>query len=159
MNRGTERLRELLDAEGVEYQMIHHTRDYRARATAAHTHTPADRFAKTVLVAIDGTPAMAVVPANRTLALSFLRDALGAERVEVVRESELRELCPDCELGAVPAIGPLYDLPVYVSTALQGREITMDGGDHEHAFRMPWTDFERLASPRVLPLAHHDPPR
>lgn len=158
MNQGSERLQRLLDAEGVEYELIHHRTDYRASATAADTHTPAVEFAKTVLVWIDGKPAMAVLPANRQLALSKLRKALGAEEVRVATEADADRLCPDCEAGAAPPFGNLYDLPVYVSTTLaEDEQITFNGGDHENAFRLAYADFARLVRPRVLALARHDP--
>ena len=151
------RLRAYLDKEGVDYEMIHHEKDFRARATAVHTHTPTEEFAKTVFVTVDGNAAMAVVPASREVALSKLRHALDADEVLVVRESEIREICPDCELGAAPPFGNLYGLPVFVSIALShDDEITFNGGDHEHAFRMRYEDFDRLVEPKVVRLTKHD---
>jgi prolyl-tRNA editing enzyme YbaK/EbsC (Cys-tRNA(Pro) deacylase) len=81
MNEGFERLRAYLDAEGVSYHVIHHPTDYRARQAAADTGTPAEDFAKTVFVWIDGKPAMAVVPANKGVALGKLAKAVAAEEV------------------------------------------------------------------------------
>ncbi len=150
-------LRAYLDREGVDYEMIHHQKDVRARATAQHTHTPSEEFAKTVFIWVDGEAAMAVVPASREVALSKLRRALDAEEVLVARESETRDICPDCEVGAAPPFGNLYGLPVYVSVALShDEEITFNGGDHEHAFRMRYEDFDRLVRPRVVRLTKHD---
>jgi Ala-tRNA(Pro) deacylase len=157
MNSGFERLVEYLDAAGVPYHVIHHRVDYRSRATADHTHTPPAEFAKTVFVWIDGTPAMVVLPATKDVALSRLCRNLGADEVRVARESETRELCPDCEVGAAPPFGNLYDLCVYVSKSLaEDEEITFNGGTHDNAVRMAFADFERLVQPRILALAKHD---
>jgi Ala-tRNA(Pro) deacylase len=157
MNEGFERLRAYLDAEGVSYHVIHHPTDYRARQAAADTGTPAEDFAKTVFVWIDGKPAMAVVPANKGVALGKLAKAVAAEEVRVARESETRELCPDCDLGAAPPFGHLYDLPVYVSVSLaQEERITFNGGTHEDAIQLAWKDFERLVGPRVVRIAKHE---
>ncbi len=154
---GLARLRRFLDAEGVAYHVIHHRRDYQAAEVAADTDTPAAAFAKTVFVWVDGQPAMAVVPAGVDVALTRLRKALGARDVRVARESDTHELCPDCETGAAPPFGNLYDLPVYVSSTLAlDEEITFNGGSHEDAVRMKYCDFERLVHPRVVPLARHD---
>ena len=159
MEKGTTRLREFLDAEGVDYEMIHHQRDVTAEATAEHTHTPPGEFAKSVFLWVDGEPVVAVVPAARGVAISRLRDAIGASEVRIASESDMHTLCPDCEVGAAPPFGNLYGMPVYASSALaQDDTITFNGGDHEHAFRVSWTDFERLAKPRVVALAKHDPP-
>jgi Ala-tRNA(Pro) deacylase len=157
MQAGFQRLVEYLDRAGVTYHVIHHPVDYRSEATAGHTGTPPAEFAKTVFVWIDGDPAMVVRPASRDVALGRLRRSLGAEEVRVARESELSELCPDCEVGAAPPFGNLYDLDVYVSRSLaQDEEITCNGGTHENAIRIAFADFERLVKPRILALARHD---
>ena len=151
------RFRKYLDEAGMPYEMIRHERDIHARATAAHTHTPLGEFAKTVFLQIDGEPAIAVVPASREVALSKVRRALEAESVRKAWESEIEEICPGCEVGAAPPFGPLYDVPVYVSLAIaRDEEITFNGGDHEHAFRMRFKDYEQLVKPRVLRLCKHD---
>ncbi len=151
------RFRHYLDDAGIPYEMIRHERDVHARATAAHTHTPPEDFAKTVFIVVDDAPAMAVVPASKEVAISKVRKGLGAATVRKAGESEIEALCPDCEVGAAPPFGPLYDLPVYVSLSLSREdEITFNGGDHEHAFRMRFDDFEKLVQPRVIRLCKHD---
>ncbi len=158
MESGLTRLQRLLDEAGVDYTQIHHRRDFRARDTAHDTHTPEVEFAKTVLVWIDGKPAMAVLPADKHLSPSRLRKALGAQRVHVASESDVRQLCTDCEVGAVPPFGALYDLPVYASRALEeDEEITFNGGTHDQAFRLAFADWVRLAKPKLVALAKYDP--
>jgi len=157
MTDGLARLKTFLDGEGVSYHVIHHRPDFRARETAADTDTPLEAFAKTVILWVDGSPVMALVPASRDVALSRLRRALGAAEVRLAQEREIRVLCPDCEPGAAPPFGPLYGMPVFASPALARDEaITFNGGDHENALRMTWRDFARIVHPRVVPLAKHD---
>lgn len=157
MSAGFRHLTEYLDQQGVNYEVVHHRKDIHALSTAADTGTPPGEFAKTVLVWIDGKPAMAVVQASKSVSLRRLQREVGAAEVHVAHESDLKELCPDCEVGAAPPLGPLYDLPVYVSSSLAADEvITFNGGDHENAVRMRWSDYEKLVQPAVLPIAHHD---
>lgn len=151
------RFRRYLDEAGTPYEMIRHERDIHARVTAEHTHTPLEDFAKTVFLWIDGAPAIAVVPASREVALSKVQKGLGAKHVRKAWESEIETICPDCEVGAAPPFGSLYDVPVYVSLSIaHDEEITFNGGDHEHAFRMRFEDFDQLVHPRVLRLCKHD---
>ena len=157
MNAGITRLQGLLDAAGVDYTQIKHRRDFHATQTALDTFTPAAEFAKTVFVWIDGAPAMTVVPANRQLSPSKLRKALHAKHVRVATETEVKTLCADCEPGAAPPFGVLYDLPVFASRALEeDDEITFNGGTHEQAIRMRRADWTRLAKPRFVPLAKRE---
>jgi Ala-tRNA(Pro) deacylase len=154
---GLGRLQQLLDAAGVDYTQIRHRRDFQAAKTALDTFTPQEEFAKTVFVWVDGTPAMAVLPANRHLATSKLRKALGAKQVRVATEVDLKTLCPDCEPGAAPPFGVLYDLPLYASHALEADEqITFNGGTHDEAIRMRFADWKRLASPTLVRLARNE---
>ena len=61
MTHISRRLRDFLESREVDYDTIHHKKDYTALETAAHTHTPGKEFAKTVFVQIDGKDAMAGV--------------------------------------------------------------------------------------------------
>ncbi len=149
------RLKSLLDQNGVAYEAIRHAADYTAQETAAHTHTKGREFAKPVVLRVDGAYVMAVVPAHRKVDLRRVRQALGAKEARLATEEELRKICPDCELGAEPPFGNLYDLPVYVSPELAHDErITFNAGTHMDALRIRWEDYERLVRPKVLDLSH-----
>jgi Ala-tRNA(Pro) deacylase len=151
------RLQELLDKGDIEYEIIHHKTDYRAKATARDTNTPQVEFAKSVLLLIDDQHAMAVVPSSMDVALGKVRDATGAQDVRLAHEEDFEKLCPDCEVGAAPPFGNLYDLPVYVSRTLAADEkITFNAGSHRDAIRMRYRDFEALVKPQVLGLCKHE---
>jgi len=147
------RLQQFLDEQGVEYEVLHHKEDFRAQEAASDTHTPLDEFAKTVFLRLDGRDVMAVVPASHDVSIKKVREATGAEDVRLTTEAHSETLCPDCEVGAAPPFGHLYDLPVYVSDLLAADEqITFNGGNHRDAVRMRYGDFERLAKPEVIAL-------
>jgi Ala-tRNA(Pro) deacylase len=157
MTEIVERLREFLERSDVRYEVIPHHVDHTARQTAWDTHTPPEGFAKTVFVCIDDELAMAVLPADDMVSEEKLRLALSARSVRLALEEEFEDLCPDCELGAEPPFGNLYQLDVYVSPALAADpEITFNGGSHRFAVRLPYPDFARLVEPQAVPLARHD---
>jgi Ala-tRNA(Pro) deacylase len=150
----TDRLRDFLDAQHVPYHAIVHRRDYTAQAAAADTHTPGREFIKTILLAVDNGYALAVLPADQHADLAKVRRALGATDVSLASEEEMQQCFPDCEPGALPPFGHLYDLPVLMSRTLEEDEqITFNAGNHEVALRMQRRDFERLGEPRVVDLA------
>ncbi len=153
-------LHKLLDENHVEYEILHHPTDYRARATAADTHTPPVEFAKAVFLWIDGGYAVAAVPATHFVAPSRMARAIGANEIRLASEFEMADLCPDCAVGAAPPIGSLFGLPTYASPVLaRDEKITFNAGTHEDAVRMRWSDFERLVEPRVVPLGRHEEER
>jgi len=148
-------IRAFLDQRGIHYQVIPHSRDFSAQHTAHDTFTPGRSFAKTVMICADNYYAMVVLPANRTIDFDQLRAGLGAVEVSLATESEIAELFPDCEVGAEPPFGSLYDMPVIVSHELPHQEvITFNGGNHEDAIRMSYFEFERLADPIYLDFTH-----
>lgn len=160
MTEIAKRLREFLEDNGVEYERIHHHRDYTAMETAAHTHTPGKQFAKAVIVKVHGSYAMAVLPSNHVVDPERMAAALGGAKVELASEEEFVGLCPDCEAGAIPPFGNLYGIDVYVSPALAANEwITCVAGHHAEAIRLAYRDFERLVEPKALDLSvvHHGP--
>src|SRR2546422_3953333 len=127
MNRLNPRLADLLETKGVSYRSLPHGSDATSQQTAAHTHTPGREFAKTVVVRVDGEFAMAVLPAHLRVDLEKLRKWLNAREARLATEEEMARLFPDCEIGAEPPFGNLYQLPVYVSPLLSRDRITFHG--------------------------------
>jgi Ala-tRNA(Pro) deacylase len=62
---------------------------------------------------------------------------------------------PDCEVGAMPPLGNLYDLKVYVDKSLAADEqIAFNAGTHAELIQIAYRDFERLVRPSVAHLTY-----
>ncbi len=143
-------LKDYLDKENVRYVAITHSPAFTATEVAQSAHIPGSMLAKTVLVEIDGAMAMAVLPANHRVRLDDLRDLTQTDDVRLAHEDKFKRLFPDCEVGAMPPFGNLYDMPVYVSPDLAAqKEIVFNAGSHTEIIKLSWHDFERLVKPRV----------
>jgi len=150
------KLRDFLDSNDIRYLVISHSLAYTAQGIAALTHVSGKKLAKTVIVKIDGILAMAVVPASLHVDLNRLRALTGARVVELASEREFRNAFPDCETGAMPPFGNLYDMTVYADSSLaEYEEITFSAGTHRELVRMHWNDMARLVKPMVDNLTHH----
>jgi Ala-tRNA(Pro) deacylase len=148
------RLREFLDSHHRKYVVISHSLAYTAQGIAALAHIPGKELAKTVVVKIDGELAMAVVPSSRHVDLALLKAASGAKTVELAAEFEFKDRFPDCETGAMPPFGNLYDMAVFADQSLsQDKEIAFNAGTHRELVRLPWEDFVTLVKPRLVKLA------
>lgn len=149
------KLREFLDSRNIKYLVISHSVAYTAQGIAALVHLSGKKLAKTVIVKIDGVLAMAVVPASLHVDLDLLRTAAGAGAVEVATEQEFKDAFSDCETGAMPPFGNLYDMPVYADASLaENEEITFNAGTHRELMRMGWRDLTRLVNPQIVNLTH-----
>ena len=149
------RLHQYLDEQHAPYATLTHDRAITAYDTAAAIQIDRHLFAKTVMLKVDGRLTMMVMPAAYRIDLTRLSRALGEPPLELAEESEFKDAFPDCEVGAMPPFGNLYGMPVYVDSRLaQQTEIAFNAGTHTEALRMPYVDFERLAKPELLWLAH-----
>jgi Ala-tRNA(Pro) deacylase len=145
------RLKEFLDREGVRYVTIVHSPAFTAQEVASMAHIPGKILAKTVMVKVDGKLAMAVVPASYHVDFDMLQGALGAKKVELAREGEFKNTFPDCELGAMPPFGNLYNLEVFVARSLaEDDEIAFNACSHHELIKLPYKAFEDLVHPTVL---------
>jgi Ala-tRNA(Pro) deacylase len=148
------RLKDFLDSRGIKYVAISHSLAYTAQGIAALTHLPGKELAKTVVVKIDRTLAMAVVPASGRVDLALLKAAAGAKTVELASEEEFKERFPDCGTGAMPPFGNLYGMAVFADESLtHDKEIAFNSGSHWELIRMGWDDFERPVGPTIVHLA------
>jgi len=99
---------------------------------------------------------MCVVSSSRRIDLAALKTQLGATSVELAKEDEMAGIFSDCELGAEPPFGNLYDLPTVIDKTLTADDhIIFQAGSHEKAIRLAMDDYRKLVEPRVLAFTYH----
>ena len=144
------KLKEFLETHNIKYVTISHSQAFTAQEIAATAHVPGRQLAKTVMVKIDGTMAMAVLPASHRVDFDQLKKATGAKRVELATEQEFKDLFPECEIGAMPPFGNLYGMQVFVAESLaEAEDIAFNAGSHTELIRISYKDFETHAKPKV----------
>lgn len=144
----TPRLQEYLDKNRVRFESVAHAPSVTAQETAQATHTRGKEFAKTIVVDIDGRLAMVVLPAHMKVNLGRLQRAIGAKHVEMADEDRFYKAFPECEIGAMPPFGNLYEMEVFVADVLaEDERIAFNAGSHTEVIRMSYEDFENLVKP------------
>jgi Ala-tRNA(Pro) deacylase len=147
------RLKTFLDSNHVKYISISHRPAYTAMEVAQSAHVQGKEMAKTVIVDVDGRLAMAVLPATKHVSVARLEKSMGAGHVEIAHEGEFRFDFPDCEVGAMPPFGNLFNMAVLVDPDLaEDEEIVFNGGNHAEVVRMAYKDFERLVHPTAAAM-------
>lgn len=145
------KVKEFLNVHGTKYVAISHSKAYTAQGIAAISHISGKELAKAVIVKLDGDLAMAVLPASYQVDLEELRRKTGVRTAELATEREFKQHFSDCETGAMPPFGNLYDIPVYVDETLtEDREIAFNAGSHYELIKMKYADFEQLVKPEVM---------
>jgi Ala-tRNA(Pro) deacylase len=142
------KLVEFLDANSIKYVNVTHSTAFTAQDVAESAHIPGKEMAKTVVVWMDGTMSMAVLPASSMIDFNKLKAATGAKSVELASESEFKDRFPECEVGAMPPFGNLFNIKVVVDKALaEDKEISFNAGSHHELIRMSYSDYEKLTKP------------
>lgn len=151
-----EKLELYLQSEGVAFEAHQHRPAFSAQEVAESEHVPGKQVAKVVVVWADHQLVMLVLPASYHVDVAHLDALLGAKHVRLADEKELGVVFPDCEVGAMPPFGNLYDLPVYVDTALTEAEtIVVAAGTHTDTLHLAYADYARLVKPNIATFAEH----
>ncbi len=145
------RITEFLDKNKVKYVIIKHSQAYTAQEIAASAHISGKELAKAVMIKIDGRIAMAVLPASYKISFDQLKEALNTDKIRLAYEQEFIDNFPDCEVGAMPPFGNLYDIEVYVAESLaEDDDIAFNACSHTELIKMKYNDFEKLVKPTII---------
>jgi Ala-tRNA(Pro) deacylase len=133
-----------LDDKRVDYEIHEHPRSLTALATARAEGVDPKTFGKVIWVRTDeGKDALVVIDAEDHLDLRKAREVLKSSKVTLVEEEEIEALAPECDAGAMPAVGDLFGVPTYADTAIANQpELSFNGGSHSHAVRVDRAAWE-----------------
>ncbi len=147
------RLERLFREESVRFSVSRHEEAYSAQRVAGMLHIPGQQLAKVVMIKANDQLAMLVVPAPERVDLAKAKKALKADRVELAGEKDFASCFPDCEVGAMPPFGNLYEMDVYVDRSLSTQsQIAFPAGSHREIMRVAYADFERIVEPVLADL-------
>jgi Ala-tRNA(Pro) deacylase len=149
-----ERLESYLRQQQVAFDVQQHDTAFTAQEVAQTEHIPGKLVAKSVVVWADGQLIMLVLPATSRVEFAGLNKAIGTRMTRLAHEEEFTDAFPDCEVGAMPPFGNLYDIPVYVDKSLTDDEtIVFPAGVHTESMSLRYVDFARLVEPTIAEFA------
>ena len=122
------RIKNHLEQRHIPYLPVAHPSSYTAQGAAAVMHVSGREVAKTVVVQAGNEYFLAVTPASYHVNVDKLAGAIG-HPTRLATEGEFSSLFPDCEIGAIPPLGELYGLRVFVDESrATDREIIFNAG-------------------------------
>jgi Ala-tRNA(Pro) deacylase len=150
------KLKDYFDQNQVSYEAGFHQEVFTAQEIAAAQHVPGKEMAKVVMVKADGKMMMLVLPASYQVDMKKLKKVLKCKKASMAKEKEFEELFPDCEVGAMPPFGNLYNLEVWVDQVLtEDASIVFQAGNHIDTVRIRYSDYARLVSPKIGDFSIH----
>ena len=137
-------LRSFLESHHLAYETVYHEYAESSQRCASAAHRPGEKVAKAVLLKDDDGYMLAVLPATHRLHFGQLHHTL-KRHVGLATEYETTALFSDCQVGAIPPAGLLYDIDTVVDDALlEQSDIYFEAGDHNHLIHMSREDFKKL---------------
>jgi len=148
------RLKEFLDGKGISYTVLQHQEAFTAQEIAALLHIPGKERVKVVILKGDEKYFMTALPASYRIDMEKLRKALNVEDLRLSTEEEFGKLFLDCEVGAMPPFGNLYDMDTYVDVTLsEGETIVFLAGSHRESIKMRYKDYAEVVKPIMAQFA------
>ncbi len=133
-----------LNQNKIDYQVIQHEHSLSSYQSSQLAHVDARKIAKAVLLKDNNEYFLALLPASCSIDMHSIREEFG-EQIQMAKENEIGQCFPDCEPGAIPAIGELYGYSTIVDKKLRLQpEIYFEAGDHEDLIQVSEPDFEKM---------------
>ena len=139
-----------LNQNRIRYTHSTHPAVFTARQVASAEHVPAREVAKTVVYFGDNGFGMVVLSADYVVNFGEVLRLMGLTHIRMATEAELGDLFPECELGAMPPLGNLFEMPVLVDENLaEEGVITFNAGTHRDVVHMTFADYRDLVNPLI----------
>src|SRR5512137_1431795 len=154
-----DRLKQYLTDHHVYFEVQEHRQVYTMQEVAAVLHEKGEHVAKVFIASVDGKPAMLVLPAPAQVDLDKVRALLKAKEARRAREYEFAQLFADCDVGAMPPFGNIYQVPVHIDRLLvEEPYIVFQAGTHHTTIKLAMSDYQRLVNPLIGDfVTHHEP--
>ena len=150
-------IRELLQKQQCGFRELHHEPTLTSEDAARVRNEPLRNGGKALLMKIDASFALFVLPANRRANSKAIRRELGVRKTRFATAEELAELTsgparPGLVPGSVPPFGePILPFPLYVDSAIRDNQrIAFNAGSLTDSIIMDLPDYLALASPQKI---------
>ena len=137
-------LKEFLETEGVDYDLVKHEYSVNTTQAAQLAHISGEKVAKGVVLRDEHGYVLAVIPATHRVQFSLLRKRF-QRYLTLAEETDLSNLFEDCTVGAIPPVGKAYDIEMVFDDRLNEIEdVYFEAGDHSDLVHVSGKDFRQL---------------
>lgn len=152
-----EAIRQLLESRQIEFRELHHEPTYTSEEAARVRGEELRNGGKALLMKVNDTFSLFVLPAERRVHSALIRKQLGAKKMRFATAEELLQLTasegfPGLVPGSVPPFGsPILPFPLYVDSGIQQNErIAFNAGSLTDSVIMSVEDYLAVAMPEKI---------
>ncbi len=146
---------ELLKAKKIPFEILHHKKTFTAADEAATLHVSDEEVLKTVVLDVGRGHVVVVTPASGKLDMSLVREAVGDKHAHLAGERETQRDFPAFELGSLPPLPSLTEVPVFIDPEVMRHETVVFAVDHRESLRVKTEDLFAGEYVTVTPLVRH----
>ncbi len=144
-----EQIKDSLDREKVDYEIMEHKPVYTSQEAADVRGTELKQGAKALICKTEKGFIQAVISAAKELDLGKLEKLLEAKKVELASADDVKKIS-GLNVGAVPPFGNLFGLKMYVDKSLMSnKEIAFNAGSHTKSIKMKSNDLVKLTGAKI----------
>ncbi len=151
-----------LKKQGIKYKEIEHKTVYTVFDKSATLKIDPKLIAKSLIIKGDSREFfLTVIPGNKNLDKQKLKKAVNAVRkkdkkkalkkIDFATEQWIKKNLKGVKIGAIPAFGKLFDLPVFVDRSLlKLKKIYVSAGNYENSIIITPAAFKKTVSEMML---------
>ncbi len=146
-----------LDAAKIKYELVKHRTVYTAYDKAATLKVLQKIVGKTLVIKLDRSFALVLIPANKNLEKDKLKKIIKAKKIDFVSERIIINRLKGVTVGAIPPFGILwrsclkvakkadYHLPTFIDRSLLiAPKIFLNAGDYNFSIKINGADLRKL---------------
>ncbi len=141
------RVHQFLNGQHIPYDTVGHSPSHSSVQSAIAAQIPLQRVAKAVILKdhIDNY-VMALIPASNRVKVKQINQ-LTDTRLRLASENEVNHQFTDCQNGAIPPIGPAYNMEMVWDNRL-GKipDVYLEAGDHETLIHLSQKSFQKIVA-------------
>lgn len=145
----------LLNKNNITYQLFEHEPVYTSCDAAKIRKTKESQGAKALVFLADKKPILLVLPGNKKVDAKLFKKTFNIKDLSFAKPEKVLELT-GLEIGAIPPLGNVINLPTYVDKSLLNEEeIVFNAGAHTKSIKMKTKDFLKLCGPIINSFSKH----
>jgi Ala-tRNA(Pro) deacylase len=139
------RIIQFLNKAKVKYEIIKHRTVYTAFDKAATLKIPQKMTGKTLLVKMDGKPAVVLLPANKNLDKQKFKKIAKVKEVDFIKEAWMKKNIKGIKVGAIPPFGSLWKFATFTDNGLmKNPKIVLNSGDYNFSIKLNPSHYKKL---------------
>jgi len=142
-----ERIIDLLDRGGVDYEKVQHAAVKTSEEAAKIRNTDMSVGAKALVFFADEKPILVVVPGDKRVDTQLFKNTFGINDLRFATAKEVLDVT-GIEIGAVPPVGKALNLKSYFDESFKQKEnVAFNAGKHTISIYMKASDLIKTEEP------------